>query len=40
MKDLQEAQRERPVYIVNALNVLTPYKYMLANGATPTLIYI
>ena len=37
MKDLQEAQRERPVYIINALNVLTPYKYQLANGVTPNL---
>jgi len=37
MKDLQEAQRERPVYIVNALNVLTPFKYQLANGVTPNL---
>lgn len=37
MVDLAEAQRTRPLYILNALNALSPYKYQLANGVTPNL---
>ncbi len=41
MKDLQEAQRTRPVYILNQLNYLNPGKYQLADGVTPNLnLYI
>ncbi|OIR12684.1 hypothetical protein GALL_57510 [mine drainage metagenome] len=37
MKDLPEAQRTVPDYIVNKLNSLSYGKYSLANGVTPNL---
>lgn len=41
MKDLQEAQRQRPTFILNELNYLSPGKYQLADGVTPNLnLYI
>ena len=41
MKDLSEAQRTRPGYIIDALNSLTYAKYKLADGVTPNLnLYI
>lgn len=37
MKDLSGAQRDRPTYILDAMNGFNAYKYKIADGVTPNL---